>query len=501
MGENSKTRAMHGRRQIFTNTAEITRKNIIGEINAALSLHYANMLDEDYLYWYRRGIQPILSRTKEIRPEICNKVLINNADQVVVFKNGYFLPESTFYKPHSKEKMEKVNQFNEFAYAAGKPEADDEIANWFHTVGLGVLYVAPCKEDRTDKPFEVHALDPRSAFVVYSMKPGHEPVYGASVVQVENNIFIDVYTKDSIFHLNGCITAERPKEDPILTATAYKIAGVEENQAGEIPIIEYQYNENRMSAFEGALSLMDTINLVESNRMDGIEQFIQSLIVTYNCAFEEGTTANKIRQYGMLSLKSTGELKADIKILSETLDQTQTQTTIDDLYAQLLEKTGMPSVNRGGGSSSDNGVAVFLRDGWAIADTFLRNTQSLFKKSNRRFEKVALAILKKKGFADVYPEDMELQFPAGELTNILTRTQGALNMKELGLAPEIVLAKSGISSDPASDIKVSQKYIKDAWDKKAPVAPIMNNDNQPDNAGGDINSDPKAPNLEEKEDE
>ena len=50
----------------------------------------------------------------------------------------------------------------------------------------------------------------------------------------------------------------------------------------EIPIIEYPINSARLGAFEIVLSVLDAINTVQSNRLDGIEQFVQSLIVLIN---------------------------------------------------------------------------------------------------------------------------------------------------------------------------------------------------------------------------
>jgi hypothetical protein len=49
------------------------------------------------------------------------------------------------------------------------------------------------------------------------------------------------------------------------------------------------------------------------------------------------------------------------------------------------------------------------------------------------------------------------------MDNLLVKTQGALNLKQLGLAPEIVLARSGVSNDPEGDIAKSKNYIEQAF--------------------------------------
>ena len=448
-----------GRRKIFTTSDEITADNVVSVLNLVLSYHIQNLLQEEYLYWYRRGIQPILLRKKEIRPEICNKTVINNANQICVFKNGYFMTAPASYSSRVDDETitEKVKQFNDFCTVAQKPIVDNELVDWFHTTGLGVLYVEPDRDGNKRKPICVSALDPRSAFVVYSLRPGNPAVMGVNMVAAEGKLYFDVFTRDRVYKIEGGYTGRLITNRPI-EGTAITIISEEANIIGEIPIIEYQYDNNRMSCFEVAIPIMDEINNLTSNLADGIEQQIQQLCVAYNCNFDEGTTANDIRAAGMLVLRSQGDNKADFKILESKLSQAETQTNIDALYTQLLDKTGLPSINRNEGGSSDNGSAVYLKSGYTIADTTRRNTEDCWRKSDEQFKKVALAILNRTGFG-LEPEDMELNIEPPTMSNLLVKTQAALNMRELGLAPEIWLERSGLSNDPLLDIELSKDYI------------------------------------------
>lgn len=462
-----------GRRQIFSSTEDITRDNIVPLLNEMLAVHCLNMLEEEYLYYYRRGIQPILNRKKDIRPEINNKVVENHAAEIVAFKNGYFLTQPAFYISRKEDSAtsEKVNRLNEYLYMSGKQQADNTITDWFHTVGLGNVYVRPDKDPKT--PFKAFALDPRTSFVVYSRAPGNEPIMGVNIVVVGKGesgmaeAVFDVYTKKRKFTIAGGVTGQIVTDVPIV-ATAISVIREEPNRIGLVPIIEYQYESSRMGAFEAVMPLLDGINAIQSNRLDGIEQFIQSLMIFYNCQLgedEEGNqiTPSYIRQAGAIFLKSIGQEKADLKILSEQLDQTQTQVLVDNLYEKILSICGMPSTTKGGSSTSDTGAAVLYRDGWYQADTFARNTTDLFKVSNRYFDKVVLKILNQKTDLDLNLEDFELQFVRNETANILVKTQSALNLKALGFSPELAFSKSGVSNDPVSDVSNSRKYIDLKW--------------------------------------
>lgn len=460
---------LFGRRKIFTAVSEITAENVLDEVNNALAIHMENVAEMEYLYWYRRGLQPILTRQKEIRPEICNKVLVNNADMVVTFKDGYFLTSPVSYIGRKKDDKiaEEVKKLNEYLYTSGKQTADNESVDWFHTVGVGVIYCDPEKDDVKAKirPMSVYALDPRSACVVYSLRPGNKPVFGMNIVVDNLFVYIDVFSETLVFKLKGTMTPEKVTPRPNPLTAAYEIVSIEPNIIGRVPLIEYVYKSTRMCAFETALTVMDAINTAESNRLDAVEQTVQNLMVMYNCDLPDDMNANTIRKNGLIALTSTNDNKADVKLMSESLDQQQTQTTIDDLYEQMLEKCGVPSSVRDGGSTSDNVGAVYLRSGWAMADTDARNTEDLYRASNRLFDEVFLRVLKLRGLIsqDLDIADFDVTFIRNSLNNLLVKSQAALNMKTLGFAPELAFAKSGLSNDPISDVEASRKYIEMMW--------------------------------------
>lgn len=455
------SRVLYGRRDIYSGVEEITKDNVISEVNSALVYHLQNVLEEEYLYWYRRGLQPILNRTKERNTIVLNKVMENHATEIVDFKNGYFLMEPAKYVSRRSGVKSKVDKLNEYLYRSGKHIADNVVADWFHMVGKAALYIESSADQ--DIPVRCYPLDPRSAFVVYSLRPGNEPLYGVNMVVGDSEVNIDVYTKDKVFRLYGASKSTSATNYPNRDAVATGVRKIESNPLGAIPIIEYRYNSVNMGAFESVVSLLDAINNVQSNRIDGVEQFIQSIAVAVNCQFEDGTTADQIRKAGMIALRSVGENKADFRILSEELDQQQTQTLVDDLYDQALRICSMPTTTKGGRSTSDTGQAVIFRDGWEQAAACARNTEDLFKQSNRRFDEIFTNILRVKGLLDIKLVDFDLNFVRNETAGVQSKAQAMQTMLAAGMAPELAFAKSGVSNDPVSDVKMSAKYLKMIW--------------------------------------
>lgn len=489
---------LFGRRKIYTAIENITADNVLSEVNKVLAVHYSNLREEEYLFWYRRGRQPVLDKKKEVRPEINNKVVENLASSIVAFKNGFFLTKPTFYVSRREDEKlsEEVQKLNDYLYLSGKHEADNALVDWFHTTGVAPLYVE--SNDDESAPMKCYALDPRQAFVVYSLRPGTAPVMAINVLKVDEDkkgvvaLKFDVYTKNYIFRLSGGNVCDNKRIKNSI-GIALSVDSVESNVLGEIPIIEYSYDRNRMSAFEPVLSILDTINYQQSLRLDSTEQFVNNLLVFYNCQLGEDEDGNPItpkmiREQGAIYLKSIGQEKADVKDITSVLDQGQTQVFINDLLKQVCDISGVPLSQATDKSTSDNVGAVSLRNGWQSAETFARNTEDIFRESNKYFDRIFLKILAAKGLIEnIKPEDISIQFTRGETDNLLVKTQGALNLKTLGFSPELCLERSGLSNDPVGDVAKSKEYMDIAFategkEIQSGIEGTMGVDNGEDNA-------------------
>ena len=456
------TSGFYGRLDIFTSAVAITEENVLEEVNKALFWHGKNLFEETELLWYRRGVQPVLQRTKKRNKYVCNKAVENHYEEIVTFKNGYFLTQPAYYIARNEDSQGRVKELNEYLYRSGKTQADNDVVNWFHTVGKACLLVEPGESDET--PIRAYALDPRQAFVVYSIRPGNKPMMGINAVMDGKTMYVDVYTEDKVYRMYGqdapsTITKAEWPQMPICST----ITEVLPNVIGKVPMVEYRYNSENMAAPEPAIPLLNALNTILSNRLDGLEQFVQSLMVIYNADLPEGEDATTIKDAGMLLLKSTGEQKSDIKILAEQLDQGQTQTLVDDVYNRVLAICKVPVVRYGMTSTSDTGAAALSRDGWYQADNDARNTEDEFKKSNRYFDEIFAEVLRRRGLLDISTTEFELQFVRNETSNVVSKSQALLNLLTAGMSPVLAFAKSGISNDPLSDVALSEKWLKLKW--------------------------------------
>ena len=264
------TRQLFGRDVITHDEVEITSENILDILADVMKTHEKNRRDIEYLWDYYRGKQPILNRQKKVRPEICNRIVENRANEIVSFKVGYLCGEPIQYIGRSGEEMVSaaISELNEMMFSVSKAAQDKKVVEWQSICGTAYRLVLPMKHrTEDDAPFEMFTLDPRDTFVVYSNGIGNKPMMAVKYCVTSDNEYVySVYTANRFWKIID-----------------KKIEEEMQHPLGIIPIIEYPANTARLGAFEIVIPLLDAINTVASNRMDGIEQFIQAFIKFVNC--------------------------------------------------------------------------------------------------------------------------------------------------------------------------------------------------------------------------
>ena len=460
-----KSRVLFGREVIYSAETEITRINLIDVLSETLSIHKTNSEEIDYLYKYYRGRQPILDRVKTIRPEICNKIVENHALEIVNFKKAYVFGEPVQYVRRGESAEDNyIPLLNEYMFTADKAQRDKELAEWFYICGTAYRMILPGLYD--DMPFEIDTLDPRYSFVVYNNGFGKRPLMGVKYIQTVNDeMLYSIYTPTTYFEV---------LED--------KIVREESHALGYIPIIEYPANTARLGSFEIVLSLLDALNDTGSNRQDGIDQFIQSFMKFINCDIDEEQFL-ALKEMGAIKIKGEPGNPADVDIVSKELNQTQVQVTKEDIYQMILIICGMPDRHQNATSTSDTGMAVLLRDGWSAAESRARDTELIFKSSEKEFLRLVLRILKDSVGLDIKLNEIDIKFTRNKTDNLLVKTQGLQNMLEAGVHPQIAITTCGLFSDPEQVYIDSQEYLEKWKFAKATVTP---GNNKPDPQEGDV---------------
>lgn len=441
----------YGRKVIISNKNRIdSPEEAIDVLNKALIIHNQNRREMDYLYHYVSGDQPVLYRTKEVRPEINNKIVENHALEINRFMTAQNYGEPIQYTSvnDDPEKTKVIDLLNNFMKTRSKDYHDIVLGDFQSTCGTAYreTWSLTREEVEDGEPmFDLESPDPRENFIVYSSAKGHPALMSVSIREDEEDRTVYYCTtKTNVYYIRD---SECDYEKSSL------------NGHGRILLVEYPNNPRRLSDIEIAITMMDAINEVQSNRLDGISQFIQAFIKFVNCEIDEKTFL-KMCKVGALSVKTVNpSMPADVSMVSSELNQQQTQTLKDDLYKNMLIIEGMPSREQNTGG--DTGQAVYLRNGWDFAEQRAKIDEPVTKRSEREFLKIILNILKTKQQlpSDLSILDIDIKITRNKTDNMIVKAQALQYLLEKGIHPKIAIQTCDLWGDPEKVYMMSKEYL------------------------------------------
>ena len=444
--------SLFGRDVIYTKQDDVTAENVLDVLLETKEAYLKNRGEIEYLYKYFKGDQPVLRRKKAVRPEICSKIVENRALEIVEFQTGYLCGEPIQYIARNGKSAvaNSIARMNDYMVSDSKGAKDKSLVEWAMICGVGYRIVT-ATEPGDDKPFELHTLDPRDAYVIRSRKIGNKVLAGVHCgVNKDNETVWSVYTNRSFFEVvNDRIVKEEP------------------HALGLVPIVEYKLNNAMLGVFEPVIPILDAINTVSSNRVDGIEQFIQYLVKFINCDIDKETFA-ALQDLGAISIKSIDGSNADVEIMTQELNQQQTQTLVDHMYKTVLTICGMPSMGSGETSDSSNNGAALIKGGWTLAEARAKDQELMFKQSERDMLRVALKFADGDEGVSLKLSDIDIKFTRRNYENIQTKAQVLCEMLNNDkIDPRLAFSHCGMFTDSEEAYTLSMKWYETQMNEMA----------------------------------
>lgn len=434
-------RGCYGRKIAYTNVDTITRDNVVKVIGSTVGVFNWNKPIIKYLWDYYKGDQPILYRHKLTNEDITNKIVENHAYEIVQFKVGQTYGEPIqFISRKDDESINKaVDILNDFMADANKQEKDIKAGEWQSATGTSFKAVQP---KNGDVPFRIVAPTPMNTYVVYN-ESTEEPMLVVQELKDEDGNWYKMAFSDTM--------SFRIVDSKVVEAKLHTY--------GEIPIVEFPNNHERISDIELVIGMLDTINNMQSNRMDSIQQFVEYWVKFVNCEVDT-ETFEKMKMNHALTVKSINkDNKSDVEIMTQELNQTQCQVAKDDLLDNLQAILAIPnreSQNSGG----DTQGAVSLRAGWDFSKTRAKQKDPIVKSAEKRLAIVTLNVLRLAGNdLKLSPRDFDVQINHSPLDNLYTKTQALAQMLQAGINPRIAVATCGLWGDAEKVSLQSQPYF------------------------------------------
>lgn len=432
----------YGRKIAYTDVETITADNIVKVVGSCIGAFYFNKTIIRYLWNYYKGDQPVLYRTKVQNADITNKVPENHAYEIVQFKVGqtYGEPIQLISRKDDDRINNAVDEFNDYLTDANKQEKDIKAGEWQSATGTSFKAVQITKNG--DIPFRIVAPTPMNTFVIYSQST-EEPLLAIQELKDADGQMYKLCYTDSY-------------ECKIVNG---EVRGWKLHGFGGIPIVEFPNNHERISDIELVIGLLDAINTMQSNRMDGVEQFVQFWVKFVNCEVDE-ETFKKMKMNHALTVKSINkDNKSDVDIMTQELNQTECQVAKDDLWNNAQSILAIPtreSQNSGG----DTQGAVSLRAGWDFSKTRAKQKDPIIKTAEKRLAKVILNVIRIKDHdLGLTSRDFDVQINHSPLDNLYTKTQALDQMLKSGINPRIAVSTCGLWGDAEKVFIQSKPYF------------------------------------------
>ena len=442
--------------------------NIVEALNLALKAHRENARDIEYLMNYYKGVQNILNRTKDVRPDVDNKVVINYASTFTRSIVGY-----TYGKPKQyvarrtgdgDDIKEEVRLLNDYAEMIDKSASDQQKGTECSICGISHRAVfAKETKDEDDCPYYYLNLDSTTTFVAHNSQLGGEDVFACSYIESFEDEFnaytlYTVYTKDDVYLFKS------PYRNPNMILASDLVEGYpKKNPLGIIPIVECESNPFRMGHWETGITLMDAINKVASDSVNDVEQFVSSILVAINAEFTK-ESMDMVKQEKYAEVRSPQGLNADLKYISSQLDGASVEQLRQYLEECLRSVVGIPDRKTRGGGGGDTGDAVKLRDGWADMEVVARTTETFDKKSEKKELKIILKILKDlKKISKTSMINVDIKYPRNKTDNLNNKVTAMATLHGMQMmSPEDFLEIGDITTDITEVVARGEEY----WQKK-----------------------------------
>lgn len=443
----------YGRKIAYADAEEVNESNILDILGSCIGVFNTNKAVFKYLWNYKNGDQPIRYRQKVVRDDINNPIVENHAWEIVQFKNAQTFGEPIQCVSTKKDDSinESVDRFNSYCQNAGKHTKDISSGEWTSATGTGFKAV-----QRTNKeiPFRITVPTPLNTFIIYSRQT-EEPLLAVQELKnLDGERYFLCFSETHEFRV------QNSKLMTLIDTNGNEVKS-KLHAFGGIPIVEYPNNQDRISDIELVIDILDAINNMQSNRMDAIEQFVQSWVKFVNCEVDRESFIN-MKMMGALVVKSNNgaENKADVDIMSQELNQTESQVAKDDLWNNALSISAIP--NKQGNTGGDTQGAVELRNGWDFSKQRAKLKDPYIKDSEKRLNAVILNIIRQtKGDKECNfgVMDYDVQINHSPTDNMQVKSQVLQLLLSSGIHPLVAIKVCGLWGDAEKVYLLSKPYL------------------------------------------
>lgn len=317
-------------------------------LNYCISKHQDSLSRLQKLSDYYDGKQDILKRTKDSAATPNNKLLINHAKYITDMNVGFMVGNPVAYSSSND-----IDQLTDAYTKVDIVSHDTELEKDLSVFGIGYELVYLKQDTKTNKTYpDIKCIDPRGIFLVTDDTIDANPLFAVHY--------------QAVYNLQGAVDYYLVKyysDNRVLTYKAtsigvgdYELIKALPHYFQAVPVIEYRNNEEQQGDFEQAVSLIDAYNLLQSDRLNDKEAFVDAILFIRGFSLDDGD-GEKLASEKMLQTTAMPS-EVDASYLTKSMDESGIAILRDSLIEDIHKITNVPNMNDENFSGNTSGEAM-----------------------------------------------------------------------------------------------------------------------------------------------
>ena len=400
--------------------------------------HKLEVARYEYLKNMYRGIMSIDDEPTKDPWKPDNRLTVNFTKYIVDTFTGYFngIPVK---KSHSDKEI--LSKLQEFDNLNDMEDEESELAKMACIYGRAFELLYQDEETQTNVTYNT----PENIFMVYDDTIKQEPLFAVRYGYDDDyKLYGEVYTKETTYALNG-------------TMGFYNMTEQAPNPFDDLPVVEFYFNEERMSIFESVISLVNAFNKAISEKANDVDYFSDQYLAFLGAAVEEEDLKNirsnrVINYYG----ESSEAKNVDVKFLEKPDSDSETENLLDRLTKLIFQTTMVANISdESFGSSSGVSLAYKLQAMSNLALSFQRKFQSSLNSRYKLYCELSTNVSNKDAWKDIEytftrnePKDIKEQAETASILAGITSQETALSV--ISVIPDVQAEMEKIKKEEAS---------------------------------------------------
>lgn len=298
---------------------------------------------------YYEGKHSILSRQKSGNLSN-NRIVTNHAKYISDFASAYLLGEPVAYTTDSGVNIDAILDVLKKADSATQ-DRDLALDQSIFGRAYELMYMS---SDERPVP-KLARISPLNAFVVYDDTVEQKPVFG---------VYFNAYADTNGNTRYRCYVATEYTITEFAADNNFTVIGdsieIKPNAFGAVPLNEIYNNGQRNGDFEQVIPLIDAYNVLQSDRINDKEQFVDALLLLKGTTLgddneEKNETYKAIKEMRVLEIPGEG---ADAAYLTRQFDESSIEVLRQSIVADIHKISCVPDMTDQNFAANASGVAM-----------------------------------------------------------------------------------------------------------------------------------------------